>query len=82
MGITEMILDIAEQKGVQKGIQKGMQKGVQKGMQKGVLEGRKASIEQISKNLLKEGLDIQLVHKTTSMPLNQLQKLQKELLLT
>ena len=40
---------------------------------------RKASIERISKNLLKEGLNINLIHKTTSMPISKLEKLKKEL---
>ncbi len=55
MGITEMILDMAEQK------------------------GKAVRDEEISKNLLKEGLDIQLIHKTTSLSINKLKKLRKEI---
>lgn len=55
MGITEMILDMAEQK------------------------GRAAEAEEISRNMFKEGLDIQLIHKTTSLSINKLKKLRKEI---
>ncbi len=63
MGITEQILDIAKQEGIKTGIK----------------QGKNSSIEEISKNLLNKGLDINLIHETTSMPLYKLEKLKKEL---
>jgi predicted transposase YdaD len=48
--------------------------------QDGIREGAKSSMERISKNLLKEGLDIHLINKATSMPIKQLEKLKKQLL--
>jgi predicted transposase YdaD len=47
--------------------------------QEGMKVGKHQSIEEISRNLLKEGLDIELIHKTTSIPIIRLKKMQKEL---
>lgn len=71
MGITEQILDMAEQKGMKA----GMQKGIQKGKNAGRIEGK---IE-VSKNMLLKGLDIKLIHELTSLPTDRLQQLKNEL---
>lgn len=71
MGITEQILDIAEQTGVQKGMQAGIQKGKNAGRMEEKIE--------VSKNMLLKGLDIQLIHELTSLPINKLQQLKNKL---
>ncbi|MBO9570936.1 MAG: hypothetical protein J7497_01810 [Chitinophagaceae bacterium] len=61
MGVTEQIIELFKQEAKEEGIQ----------------QGKISSMEEISKNLLKEGLDIKLIHKTTAMPLKRLKELQK-----
>ncbi len=48
--------------------------------QDGIREGKNASREIISKNLLKKGLDIYLIHEVTAMPIKKLEELKRELL--
>ena len=63
MGITEQIIYLAKEEGIKDGLKKG----------------RKTSMEQVSKNLLKEGLDIEFINKITSVSIAKLKKLRDEL---
>ncbi|MBS4536666.1 Rpn family recombination-promoting nuclease/putative transposase [Clostridium sp. D2Q-14] len=64
--VTMSILERREEKGMQK----GMQKGIQKGMQEEKLE--------IAKNLLKEGLEIDLIVKATGLSKSKVEKLKED----
>ena len=64
-----------ERKARQEGIQQGVQQGVQQGIQQGVQEAQ----ETIAINLLREGLSVELVIKTTGLSLERVRELQGRL---
>ncbi len=63
--------DQAINTGMARGIQKGKLEGIKEGMQKGLQEG----IQNTAKNLKKMGLDIQIISKSTGLPLEEVKKL-------
>ncbi len=56
-------------------------RGYMRGYKDGVSHGEARALSNTARNMIKEGLSIQLIHKTTSLPLKELKKLQKELAL-
>ena len=63
IGITEQIIDMAKQEGLKAGIDKG------------IITGRKESLNEVSKKMLNEGCDVNFIHKVTSIPLQDLEKM-------
>ncbi len=64
MGIEELLLDRAEQKGLQKGLQKG------------ILEGKQEQNKTIAIGLKKEGLSLAFIAKITKLSVEEIEKLQ------
>jgi predicted transposase/invertase (TIGR01784 family) len=60
-------------------IEEGMQKGVQQGMQQGIEQGVQQTTRSIATNMLQSGLDIQLISDITSISVEQLRQLKKDL---
>ncbi len=75
------------EKGMEKGMQKGMQKGIKKGIEKGVEKGIKIGMqkgitknqEEIALELLKRGVDFNLIITATKLKRKRLQELQGQL---
>jgi len=71
------------QKGIEKGIRQGMKQGVRQGMEQGVRQGMEQGIQKerqiIAKNLLMNGLDLNLIAKTTGLDLVDINQLKKQL---
>jgi len=55
---------VAERRGMEKGIEKGMEKGIEKGMEKGVEKGK----EEVARNLLANGIPLEVITKSTGLP--------------
>jgi hypothetical protein len=79
------------EKGIEKGIEKGMKKGIQKGMERGMERGMEKGIkigmqkgmiknqEEIALELLKQGLDFNLIIRATKLKRKRLEELQRQL---
>lgn len=65
---------ILQQEAKQAGIIEGIQEGIIKGMQ----QGEKTKAMEIAKGMLKEGLDIKVIQKITSLSIDVLEKLKKD----
>ena len=59
------------QDGVQEGIEKGIEKGIQKGIEKGIEQGKKSIIA----NMLKKGLDIEMIVELSGLSENEVLQL-------
>ena len=57
--------------------QKGLEEGEKKGIEKGREEGLKEKSIEIAKNMLKEGLDINLISKLSGLTVEEINKLNK-----
>ena len=70
------------QKGLKKGLQKGIEKGLQKGIEKGKKEGLKEGVKQekilIAINLIKNGLDNELIKNTTGLSIKEITELRNK----
>jgi len=83
MGITEQILDLAEQRGVEMGLQKGRQEGVQKGREKGLQEGIRQGIKEgerknalsVAKQLKSFGVSPEIIRKSTGLSASRIKSL-------
>ncbi|SHH42523.1 Rpn family recombination-promoting nuclease/putative transposase [Tepidibacter thalassicus] len=68
-----------EKRGIQQGIQQGIQRGLKKGLQQGIQRGKKEGIILTAKNLLKLGMDIELIKQATSLSDEEIINLKKEI---
>ena len=64
-------IDTAKQKGLAEGMEKGMELGMEKGMKKGM--NQKAL--DIARNMLADGVDINLIMKYSGLTQEQIEKL-------
>jgi predicted transposase YdaD len=60
--------------GREQGILQGMQQGMQMGLEDGVYTGK----QEAARNMLREGLDPQLIVRVTGLDLDKIEKLQRE----
>ena len=67
MGIEELLLDLAEKKGIEKGIKEGIEQGVEKGAEKITRE--------IALKMIENGMDINLISNITGLSIEELEKL-------
>ncbi len=63
---------------MQRGFEKGVHEGIEKGMEKGIARGIEKERNEVALNLLREGLDVNLIAKVTGLTPERLQELQKQ----
>ena len=72
-------IDTAKQEGKQEGLAEGMEKGMEKGIEIGKAEGMEKGMNQkaldIARNMLADGVDINLIMKYSGLTLEQIEKL-------
>lgn len=72
-----------EEKGKRKGLMEGRQQGIKQGIERGIEQGIKQGIEkgrkEVALELLKEGVPLELIVKTTKLSAEVVQKLKKQL---
>ena len=61
-----------------KGLQKGLQKGIEKGKKEGLKEGENRKAIEIAINLIKNGLDNELIKNTTGLSLEVIKELRNK----
>ncbi len=61
-----------------KGLQKGLQKGIEKGKKEGLKEGAKQEKILIAINLIKNGLDNELIKNTTGLSIKEIMQLRNK----
>jgi len=66
-------MSTAEKRGLEKGMAKGLEKGMAEGMTKGVAEGK----AEIARNMLAEGMPLDLTAKITGLSIEELKTLIK-----
>ena len=69
----------AKQEGLAEGMEKGMEKGMELGMEKGIKKGMAKGMNQkaldIARNMLADGVDINLIMKYSGLTQEQIEKL-------
>ncbi len=65
---------IAEEKGREEGIEKGREEGIEKGIEKGMYKEKIL----IAKNLLNQGLEVNIITKTTGLSVEEVEKLRSK----
>ena len=68
-------IDTAKQKGLAEGMEKGMELGMEKGMKKGMAKGMNQKPLDIARNMLADGVDINLIMKYSGLTQEQIEKL-------
>ena len=72
-------IDTAKQEGLAEGMEKGMEKGMELGMEKGMKKGMAKGMNQkaldIARNMLVDGVDINLIMKYSGLTQEQIEKL-------
>ena len=72
-------IDTAKQEGLaegmEKGIEKGMELGMEKGMKKGMAKGMNQKALDIARNMLADGIDINLIMKYSGLTQEQIENL-------
>ena len=68
-------IDTAKQEGLAEGMEKGMEKGMKKGMKKGMAKGMNQKALDIARNMLADGVDINLIMKYSGLTQEQIEKL-------
>ena len=86
LNITQTIDEMfneAKMKGIEEGIQKGMEEGIQKGIEEGIQKGIQKGIEkgklETAENLLKLGVDIDIILKATGLSEKEIKDLRKKI---
>ena len=65
------------EKGIKEGLEKGLKEGLDKGLKEGKEEGEKNKSIEIAKNMLKEGLDVNLISKLSGLTVEEIENLDK-----
>ena len=68
-------IDTAKQEGLAEGMEKGMEKGMELGMEKGMAKGMNQKALDIARNMLADGVDINLIMKYSGLTQEQIEKL-------
>ena len=68
-------IDTAKQEGKQEGLAEGMEKGMELGMEKGMEKGMNQKALDIARNMLADGVDINLIMKYSGLTQEQIEKL-------
>ena len=68
-------IDTAKQEGLAEGMEKGMEKGMELGMEKGMEKGMNQKALDIARNMLADGVDINLIMKYSGLTQEQIEKL-------
>ncbi|PHM62840.1 putative transposase [Xenorhabdus ishibashii] len=79
VSIAQRLQEKGRKEGVQQGILQGVQQGLQQGVQQGLQQGREEAQRQrleIARNLLKNGVSIELIMETTGLSREELLSLQ------
>ncbi len=63
----------------EEGINTGFLQGIEKGREEGIEKGREEGIMNTARNMLKEGIDNQLVTRVTNLPIEQIIKIKESL---
>ena len=71
-------LSYAEEKGIQKGIEQGVKQGLEQGVKQGLEQGAKQRNVEIAKNLIQNGLDNELISKSTGLSVEEVEKLRQK----
>ena len=61
------------------GTERGMKKGIEKGIQQGIDKGRTIEKEEIAKSLLANGVDINIIANSSSLTIDEINKLNDNL---
>ena len=73
MGVYVPMIERGLQEGLQKGLKKGREEGLEKGLEKGLKEGHK----EVALNMLKMGIDLQLILSSTKLNQQEIEELKK-----
>jgi predicted transposase/invertase (TIGR01784 family) len=65
----------SEEKGRIEGIKVGEKKGLKKGIKEGEIKGKKEEKLEIAINMLKKGVDLNLISEVTNLPISKIQNL-------
>ena len=68
-------IDTAKQEGLAEGMEKGMELGMEKGMKKGMAKGMNQKALDIARNMLADGVDINLIMKYSGLTQEQIENL-------
>ena len=68
-------IDTAKQEGLAEGMEKGMELGMEKGMKKGIAKGMNQKALDIARNMLADGVDINLIMKYSGLTQEQIENL-------
>ncbi|MCW2474459.1 Rpn family recombination-promoting nuclease/putative transposase [Candidatus Symbiopectobacterium sp. NZEC151] len=69
------IAEQLEQKGIEKGIEQGIEKGIEQGIEKGSKEGRREATLNIARELLQNGVEPDIIMKSTGLSPEELAEL-------
>ncbi len=73
-GITEGITE-GMAKGITEGMTKGVAKGITEGMTKGITEGMTKGVAKVAQGLLKEGISIKIISRSTGLSIEEIERL-------
>ena len=68
-------LDWARNEGMEQGIQEGMERGIEKGMEQGMAKGAKDKAVEIARKLKTEGIDIDVIARTSGLSKEDIREL-------
>ena len=63
------------QEGFEQGVEKGIEQGIEKGIEKGIEQGIEQQTIELTKNMLKENIDINQISKITGLSINEINNL-------
>jgi len=78
MGIREG-RKVGIEEGIEKGIEKGIERGIEKGIEQGIEKGIERGVERVAIAMLKSNIDINTIHKTTTLTMDRINELKLNL---
>jgi predicted transposase/invertase (TIGR01784 family) len=69
-------MKIGRKEGIKQGIKKGIEQGIKKGIEQGIEQGAKQRNIEIAKNLLKSGISMDVIIKTTGLSFEEIEGLE------
>lgn len=75
MGIEEMLLTRAQEKGLKMGMEKDMKEGIKEGMEKGKTEALEIAGAEVIRNARVKGFEIELIAELVGISVPEVQKI-------
>jgi len=77
LGILDSAKAEGKEEGIKEGLKEGLVKGKEEGIKEGLVKGKEEKAVEIARNMMKLGLDIEIIRNATGLSIDEIEELKK-----